>query len=115
MNKFFSVLKRTRWMLITIAVFIALMVFVSMLSFTHIASSHSVIFSLGAWVTQNRIWFALWHGVIIVAIYFGWGWKVDRAAAVQEMSPEDIKKAKRFRYWMIAFVVVISLLTYWSY
>lgn len=107
------------WFWITGIFSLLIIAVLSLISLTQFNGLHSIIFGLSNWIDDHRYAFLLWHMVIVVAIWVLWGKKVDRDFAAyqknakKKLSDDELKKAvakaKRFRLFLIGFVVVVDL------
>jgi hypothetical protein len=86
----------------------------SLISINLIHSLNLPIQQVNTWINRHRGLFLFWHLLLLVAIYLGWGFKVEQDARKQhkELTVEQIKKAKRFRWLIILAVIGIDLLTH---
>ncbi len=64
-------------------------------------------------IQRHHILIGLTHALIIVSIYYLWGMKVDYEAKKKHLLPATVKKAKRFRYYLIFFVLLVDYFTFW--
>lgn len=106
-TKFFTNHK-TIW--ITIVSFLILFYLVSLLSFGSFGNVSHNISHINQWINNHKYIFIFWHILLLIAIYFAWGIKVDHAAKKQNLSKPAIIKAKRFRWVIIAAILVIDVL-----
>jgi hypothetical protein len=93
---------------LTVLCSVGVMELALIVSVTQMATINSPILHVSAWISQHKTLFSLWHILIITAIYWGWGKKVERAAKKYSLSTDQITKAKRFRYVLIGFVVLVD-------
>lgn len=101
-----------RLLSITAIFSVVLILFFTTINISDFAGIHHLIFDLDDFIKNHRCAFLFWHILIIITIYAGWGFKVNKNAKKFNLSHAQIKKAKRFRYWMIAFIVIFDLLTH---
>ena len=104
---------------IGISLFIVMMFAAFSLSFGLLGNQHPLINSLSHWFNQHRLIVIFWHILLFLAIYYGWGYKVDQAVKQQQtmkkIKPWDttkIKKIKRFRWYLIVAFLLIDLMVY---
>jgi len=73
--------------------------------------SHQALLSeINEWFTRHQIVFVFWHILILIAIYFGWEFKIKRVEKQHKLSPKAIKKARDFKWVLISGVLVIDLM-----
>jgi len=75
----------------------------------------STISALNTWLNKHKLIIILWHVLLLVAIYWGWGIKVDSLVKQQKQRQIDhatIDKYKRFRWVLIITVLIIDLIIY---
>lgn len=113
MKKPYTLFARGKLIWMTLIFFGVIMACMLALSLTQINGVNGAISGLRDWVETHKYEFLLWHSLIILAIYYFWGKKVDKEAKLHDLSKDQIKKSKRFRYYMIAFVIVVDLLIHW--
>ncbi|OGT35662.1 MAG: hypothetical protein A3F11_07085 [Gammaproteobacteria bacterium RIFCSPHIGHO2_12_FULL_37_14] len=101
-----------RLLSITVIFSIVLILFFITINISDFAGIHHLIFDLNDFIKNHQLAFLLWHILIIITIYAGWGFKVNKDAKKFNLSNAQTKKAKQFRYWMIAFIVIFDLLTH---
>lgn len=95
------------------AIFLSVLIlFFITINISDFAGIHHLIFDLDDFIKNHRCAFLLWHILIIITIYAGWGFKVNKDAKKFNLTHEQVKKAKLFRYGMIAFIVIFDLLTH---
>ncbi len=95
------------------AIFLSMLIlFFITINISDFAGIHHLIFDLDDFIKNHQLVFLLWHILIIITIYAGWGLKVTKDAKKFNLTRAQIKKAKQFRYWMIAFIVIFDLLTH---
>ena len=120
-NKLFSnFTKKHQFIFIGISVFF-IMIFISYaFSFGVLSNQHPVIYAMSHWFNQHRMIVVLWHVLLFLAIYYGWGWKVDQAVKIQnnqekgtKWSATRIKKIKRFRWYLMGACLLIDLMVFW--
>lgn len=102
--------KPTVLVLLFTLIILAVMLAVSL---THVAAIKQPVFNISQWFNHNRIYLIGWQILIILAIFFGWGYKIDREAQNTEWPQSEVKRLKRFRYWLIGFVLLINLILIW--
>ncbi len=123
MKKLFNYLSRHKWMLISILLLLLVLFLMTLMSVSQINGFNRVVFDLNHFIKAHKFTFLLWHIAIIGAIWVLWGKKVDQDfARFDQAHPGKldagqrsaaVAKAKRFRWWLIAFVLVIDLLMHW--
>lgn len=92
--------------LFTIVIFMAMLT----VSLTQVHAIKQPVFNISQWFDHNRIYFIGWQIMIILAIFLGWGYKIDRETRNTELPKSEITRLKRFRYWLIGFVLLINLI-----
>ena len=110
MKKLINAFIKYRLICITSICFVLLMSFISILGMTNTGHVNSVITNMSQWVDTHKNFFAVWHIVLLLAIWFGWGAKVSYYAKQADVTELQVKKALRFRYWLIGFVALVSYL-----
>jgi hypothetical protein len=113
MKTFTTTIAKNKWLIISLS-FSALIIFMfSLIGLNQASGINSTILSLSHWIKTHKYLFLLWHMFIVFAIYIAWGVKVERQAKRYNLSEKEVKKAKRFRYALIGFVVLVDILTHW--
>lgn len=113
MKKLYTLFTKGKWIWMTLIFFAVIMICMLAISLSQMSGINGAISGLSSWVKTHKYAFLLWHGLIIAAIYYFWGKKVDKEAKLHDLTEDQIKKTKRFRYYMIAFVIVVDLLVHW--
>ncbi len=113
MKKLLTFLSHQKWLLLTVVFFIALMVAVSFISVTQMDGLSTRVLAISEWIKRHHVILLLWHGLILAAIYVGWGMKVNRAVKAQKLSSNEIQRLKRFRWWLIGFVLLVDCWVFW--
>ena len=113
MKEVVNTLTKHKWVLFTMICFVILLFAVSLIRFTHLTDMNDAVIHLSYWIKAHKYPFIVWHILIIAAIYVFWGLKVDQVVKRNQLSQCDAKKIKPFRYWMMAFVVIVNLWVHW--
>ena len=61
---------------------------------------------------HHHVLMGMVHALILVSVYFLWGMKVEYEAKKHHLTPATVKKAKRFRYFLIFFILFVDYLTF---
>lgn len=102
--------KVLKWSSLSITVMVILLL-CSMLSINVNTSLSHTIHSMSQWFTDHRALVIVWHLLICIAIFYFFGVKVKRVAkAKHNISDKEKKRLLQIRWYMIAFVIMISLL-----
>lgn len=109
LNKFY---KKHQALFIGLGIFALMMLAASVFSFGGFGNQHHAIYALSSWFSQHKLLIIFWHILLIVAIYWGWGVKVDLAAKRSQMDKERVKKLKRLRWVMMGLLLLIDLVMY---
>lgn len=100
----------------TVLIFLFTLIILAVMLAVSLTQVHTIkqpVFNISQWFNHNRIYFIGWQILIILAIFLGWGYKIDREARNTELPKSEIKRLKRFRYWLIGFVLLINLILIW--
>ena len=98
--------------LFLLLIIVVVLPLLSLISINFIHSLNLPVQQVNHWINQHHSLFLCWHLLLLVAIYFGWGFKVEKEAKQKELTAEQIKKAKRFRWLIIGSVIIIDLLAH---
>lgn len=113
MSKFLDFLAQHKLFLFLLLIIVIVFPLLSLISINLIHSLNLPIQQVNTWINRHRELFLFWHLLLIVAIYLGWGLKVEQEAKKhKKLTIEQIKKAKRFRWLIILAVIGIDLLTH---
>lgn len=103
-----------------LSIFFIMMLFAFSFSSGLFGNQHHAIYIINAWFNQHRFIVILWHILLLAAIYYGWGWKVDEAVKTQakmenitKWDEKRIRKIKRFRWYLIGAFLLIDLMMFW--
>lgn len=117
---FNNLFKKHQSIFIGIGLFLIMMLISYAFSFGFLSNQHHAIYAISAWFNKHRFIVILWHILLFLAIYYGWGWKVDQAVKMQQKqergtkwSTARIEKIKRFRWYLIVACLLIDLLVFW--
>lgn len=109
---FKNLLKKHQSLFIGFGIFVFMMLVASVFSFGAFGNQRHAIYALSSWLSQHKFLIMLWHIFLIAAIYWGWGAKVDAAAKRTHMDKTRVKKLKRFRWVLIAMLLLIDFFMY---
>ena len=115
--------KKYQFIFIGTGVFFIMLFIAYAFSFGFLSNQHPAVYAMSHWFNQHRMIVILWHLLLFVAIYYGWGWKVDQALKVHKHQEQEtqwsaarmnkIKKIKRFRWYFIGACLLIDLIVFW--
>ena len=115
-----NVFKKYQFIFIGISVFFIMVFIAYVFSFGVLSNQHPAIYAMSHWFNQHRMIVVLWHVLLFLAIYYGWGWKVDQAVKIQnnqekgtQWNATRIKKIKRFRWYLMGACLLIDLMVFW--
>ncbi len=113
MKKLLTFIRQQKWLFVTVFFFVLLMVVVSFISLTQMDGLSARVLGFNQWLQRHHVAVLLWHVLILAAIYVGWGIKVDRTFKGQTISAKKMRSVKRFRWWLIGFVVLVDCWVFW--
>ena len=108
-NKF---LEKHQSIIIGLSIFIAMILAVSIFSFVAIDNQHHFVYVENLWLSRHKLIITLWHILLITAIYWGWGLKINLAAQRMNINAARTRKLKRVRWFLIAGLLLIDLFIY---
>ncbi len=97
------------------SIFLCLSILLSsllLMSLSRINGLNATVFGLSDWIKVHHSLFLVWHLLIFLAIFYGFSKKVDRDARQYSLSRDEVKKAKRWRFALIGFVMAMDLLVH---
>lgn len=105
---------------IGLGIFMFMMLLASSVSLGLFGDQHHAIHALNNWFKHHRLTIIVWHILLLAAIYYGWGWKVDEAVKTQakmenvtKWDEKRIRKIKRFRWYLIGAFLLIDFMMFW--
>jgi len=105
-------IRRKKISLITLVVTVCVILLALGMSFSGFNQATATISNISTWMNQHQRWFLLWHGLILCAIYVGWGWRIDQLATKKQLTIETIKKIKRYRWLLIGAILLFDMVVY---
>ena len=109
MKKILNFCSKNKTTLITLVIYSGIIILAASLSFGNITASKFIITKLNSLINHYRTPFMIWHIIIVVAIYFLWGRKVNTLAQQKCISQHQVVKIKRWRWVIIGIVLLIDV------
>jgi uncharacterized membrane protein YhfC len=78
----------------------------------HLERVDVMVTELSGWIKSHRPIFWVWHGLLMAAIFVGWGKKIDRQSKARGWSKAQTQKMKRFRYVLILTFLMLDGLAF---
>ena len=111
MKKILNFYSKNKTALITLIIYSGIIMLAASLSFGNVTASKSIITKLNDLINHYRTPFMIWHIIIVVAIYFLWGSKVDTLAQQKQIPQQQVVKIKCWRWVIISVILLVDLLT----
>ena len=104
-------IKKQKWSLFVSLMIVAVILMTTLFGLLQMHQFNQSVIKLNSWISHYRNAFLLWHGLIMLAIYFYWGRYVEKQVIPKIRDAKEVKKILRFRWWVILSIVLIDLVT----
>jgi hypothetical protein len=103
----------TKWLVLSVIIFFLMMIVVCLVGQSTMRGMTDGLSAMTQWTQQHHELIILWHMLIIAAIYVLWGHKIKALKNKGHINEKQSKKILKYRYAMMAFIVIVDLTVYW--
>lgn len=105
-------IKKHQAVFIGLGIFALMMLAVFSIGLGAFNNQHKTIYALSAWFRQHHALVLLWHVLILISIYFGWGFKVNHALKTGKIDKNHAVSLRRIRWFLIVVIIVIDFVVF---